>query len=616
MAALRFCLLALFLVTCGSAVAGPLFEKPFLVVEPGMHTAPINRIDVDAEGRFLVSASDDKTVRVWAVADGRLLRTIRMPAGPEHVGKAYAVAISPDGETIAAGGWTYGAKGRESIYLFERRSGRMVGRIGGLENVVLHLAFAADGGRLAATLGGGNGIRVYERGEAAEGEKSGWREVAADRDYGDHSYWAAFAGDGRLATTSYDGQVRLYASASGGGYGKPLLKKAPGGGRPFAIAWSPDGERLALGYDDSHRVDLLDGRSLEPLGEADTGDVAGGDLSKVTFSADGARLLAGGRFQRNGRRKPIRAWEEAGEGAAREVAVADNTIMDLRALTENRLAFAATDPRLGLLDGSLQEIWSNGPGKADYRGQMSNLAVSADGSRIRFGYEFWGREASLIDLTTRSLTHGPTAEALRDLAAPRQEAPGLAVESWEDDRNPTLNGAPFRLEPLETSRALAIAPDGERFVLGTDWTLRAFDKSGKERWKLDPPSVAWAVNITGDGRLVVAAFGDGTIRWYRLTDKKELLAFYPDGDRERWVAWTPEGYYMASPGGEDLIGWQINRGFDEAPEFYTASRFRDQFHRPDIIALVLEELDVAKGHSTGEPGGWSFVSRRACLRRR
>jgi hypothetical protein len=60
------------------------------------------------------------------------------------------------------------------------------------------------------------------------------------------------------------------------------------------------------------------------------------------------------------------------------------------------------------------------------------------------------------------------------------------------------------------------------------------------------------------------------------------------------VLWTPRGHYAASPGGEDLIGWQVNRGWDEAPEFYSASRFRDRFHRPDVVDLVLEELDVDK----------------------
>src|SRR4051794_23429809 len=55
--------------------------------------------------------------------------------------------------------------------------------------------------------------------------------------------------------------------------------------------------------------------------------------------------------------------------------------------------------------------------------------------------------------------------------------------------------------------------------------------------------------------LVVAAYGDGTIRWHRMSDGQELLAFYPLPDRQRWVAWTPEGYYAAAPGTAEVLGW-------------------------------------------------------------
>ena len=98
------------------------------------------------------------------------------------------------------------------------------------------------------------------------------------------------------------------------------------------------------------------------------------------------------------------------------------------------------------------------------------------------------------------------------------------------------------------------------------------------------PGVTWAVTITPDGRTAIAGFADGTIRWYRLQDGMELLALFPHTDGERWVFWTPEGYYQASVGGEDLIGWHLNRGLDTAPEFYGASCFREQFYRPDVIA--------------------------------
>ena len=138
-----------------------------LVIDPGMHTAMIRRAAADSDGSWAVTGSDDKTVRVWSLADGALSRTIRLPAGPGNVGKAYAVAISPDGALIAAGGWTRwtDADPQEQIYLFDRASGALVKRIEGLPNVVWHLAFSPDGRRLAATLAAG-GIRLYDRDRA------------------------------------------------------------------------------------------------------------------------------------------------------------------------------------------------------------------------------------------------------------------------------------------------------------------------------------------------------------------------------------------------------------------------------------------------------------------
>ena len=48
------------------------------------------------------------------------------------------------------------------------------------------------------------------------------------------------------------------------------------------------------------------------------------------------------------------------------------------------------------------------------------------------------------------------------------------------------------------------------------------------------------------------------------------------------------GYYMASAGGEDLIGWHINRGWAQEAEFYPASQFHDRFYRPDIVQAILD----------------------------
>jgi WD40 repeat protein len=59
-----------------------------------MHTAAITRIGIDAANRYLVTGSEDKTVRVWELASGRLLRTIRPPIGAHNEGKIFSVALS------------------------------------------------------------------------------------------------------------------------------------------------------------------------------------------------------------------------------------------------------------------------------------------------------------------------------------------------------------------------------------------------------------------------------------------------------------------------------------------------------------------------------------------
>ncbi|MFL5280781.1 MAG: hypothetical protein ACJ8AW_07215 [Rhodopila sp.] len=47
-----------------------LYDRPVLVIDPGVHTGLIWRAAADAQGRWVVSGSDDKTVRVWSLADG------------------------------------------------------------------------------------------------------------------------------------------------------------------------------------------------------------------------------------------------------------------------------------------------------------------------------------------------------------------------------------------------------------------------------------------------------------------------------------------------------------------------------------------------------------------
>ena len=66
-----------------------------------------------------------------------------------------------------------------------------------------------------------------------------------------------------------------------------------------------------------------------------------------------------------------------------------------------------------------------------------------------------------------------------------------------------------------------------------------------------------------------------------------LLSLFITSD-DQWILWTPQGYYDASPGGDDFIGWRVSRGLDKAALFYGAGQFRKLLYRPDILDQVLE----------------------------
>jgi len=209
-------------------------------------------------------------------------------------------------------------------------------------------------------------------------------------------------------------------------------------------------------------------------------------------------------------------------------------------------------------------------------------------------------------LSRRRIEVDPPADA--SLLAPATEAPGLTVTNWEDSTAPVVNGTPLKLEAYEISRSLALVPGTERFVLGAQFSLRLFDLTGHEVWPARPvPGDAWEVNVTADGRLIVAAFGGGTIRWFRASDGEAVLALFINPDGSKWIAWTPQGYYDASLGADDLIGWHVNHGYDRVPDFYPVSQFRDRFYRPDVIERVLKRrrtstLPKRCGKQTKRPG--------------
>jgi hypothetical protein len=158
---------------------------------------------------------------------------------------------------------------------------------------------------------------------------------------------------------------------------------------------------------------------------------------------------------------------------------------------------------------------------------------------------------------------------------------------WFGDAHPEVNGKPLPLDGGGVARAVDVRLG--RILLGSSWSLSLFNADASIAWPHSvPTNTAWRVAQSPNGQLAVAALGDGTVRWYRASDGTELLATFLDAQGRRWVAFTPSGYYAASPDGEDLIGWQVDNGPNHAADFFPASRFRDRFYRPDVVARVLQ----------------------------
>ncbi len=533
-----------------------------------LHTAPIRAAAVDAGERLLATGSEDKTVRIWRLSDGTHLKTLRLPSIEGSGGKVYALAMSPDGSVIVAGGYT------AAIFVFRVEDGKLIQRIDDLPQSVTALAFAPDGERLVAGFArGGIATFVWANGILARAEK--------DEGYGGAVSGLAFDASGRLATASADGYVRTYDRSS------RRTRQTRLAFQPVGIAVAPETGQLALGSRDGPFVQVLNA-DLTVADARDMTSVGTNALSQVAWLRGETVpvLVAGGMFRSQGS-TPLAVWPKGRDLATLWPGIADDTVGALVPLSSGDLVVATMEPTVLRLSRLGRPRWQQGRGAiVDFRGQEQTLQISEDGSSVRFARGHLGKDWFVYP----PVESGPTS------AAPewhRARLEGLAVSDWKNGAEPKLDGRPLALPPGETARSLAIAPDAQQFALGSDWGLRVYDRKGAPRWQVDTASAVWAVNISPDGRLVVSALGDGTVRWYDAAHGRLLLCLFFHPASEEWAAWTPEGFFYASKHGQNLIGYQFNQGRRENPLFLLAGQLGKQFYRPDLAQRSLEAEDRA-----------------------
>ena len=282
---------------------------PFSLIVNVGHRETLENIAYTPKGDIALSRDHDGAVKMWDAATARLLRTVQLGEG------SAVLAISPDGR-LGAG------KSNEDIVLWDLASGRIQQTFRkpmatpGYFYDVSDLAFDAQGSRLLAVDGN---IRIWD-------VRSGTliRTLTAPNIYASSAiflpdqrsvvsvgssviaFWdaetgkllrkvslpagsvfrTAFSRDGAyLAVSDYDKKVVLiYEVATG-----KLLRRLSGFAGETAIAFSPDGHRLATGDNSLIKIwDVSSGAALQSFVASPA------NIFSLTFSPDGKRLVSGG----------------------------------------------------------------------------------------------------------------------------------------------------------------------------------------------------------------------------------------------------------------------------------------------------------------------------------
>ena len=589
---------------------GVIPRDPILRINAEQHGAIVWQIDVDANGQYLVTGSDDKTARVWRVPQSEgdefeLLRVLRPPIGDVDEGMVHEVSISPDGEIVAVSGMTgYQWDQKASIYLFDRESGRLIHRIAGLPRAVRSLAFSRDGQHLAAGHSGSYGISVYNT--------NNWQPIPVmkDEEKKGTTINLFFSSDGRLTTVDTAGFVRLYEHDENSDQYQWIKRVAPfDDDEVFGLAIAPDETKIAVTSGVRAKIAVLSADDLKTLYTANTEGLRDGRfnaLTEVAWSYDSQFLFgAGGAdrfFETEGPDKYdilIRRWSDAGRGEFEDFRLSQDRAISLRTAKDGIL-FASQDPVVGLLtvDGKIAtqkktiKIDMRSASQDPVRG-VRRLRSSNDGLVVSQPFSRWQGSFWLYDVNSRNFT--VVEKEVVDLPAPRVRTDdGIQVHRWRNSTEVIVNEKSLSFGSIERARAIAITPDEDAFILAADFHIGLVDGEANYVWRKSSPGVAWRTTISEDGRFALFGFGDGTVRWYDMRNGDELLAVFVTNEPEnpRWVAWTPTGYYDASPGAEDFIGWHLNQGVDKEALFFSADRFRDLYYRPDLIPQVLRTRTV------------------------
>jgi WD40 repeat protein/tRNA A-37 threonylcarbamoyl transferase component Bud32 len=461
-------------------------------------------------GRRLVSASTDRTVRVWEVASGQEVR--RMSHGHGVAG----LAVFPDGRRALTSSWDW------TIAVWDLETGRQLRRIDGVANRFgATVAVSPDGRR--ALFGADKTILLWDL-ETGE-------EIERLEGHTDGVWHVAFSPDGRRAvSSSMDKTVRVWGLPRGRSPGEepPVVEVAHLLDGPVNFGKSPrvNGEQAAVSAD-GKLVLAAGGDGTVRLWDRESGEVVRrleghkGQVMCVAFSPDGRRALSAGED------KIVRVWDLTTGRLAHELRGHTEWVFGLAVSPDGRRAYSCGG-------GSRGKPWTSG----------TDLAVRV-----------WdldeGREVRRLE---------GHAGLVWSVAA---SSDGRYVLSGGFDATPVLwdaaTGAELRRFRGHTDKVMCVTflPGGRRAISsGVDKTIRVWDvETGEEVACLrgHPGEVTW-VAASPDGRRLLSSDVHGReLRLWDVDTRALIHRFDWGGVGPLRGAFFPDGRHAAWPGTDGVV---------------------------------------------------------------
>jgi WD40 repeat protein len=246
-----------------AALLYALFAQREKYVLPG-HTDGVNKVHFSPQGSLVVTASRDRTARLWNAATGKATVTLQ-----GHGGQVYWAEFSPDGKRVVT------ASSDKTARLWNAETGKTIVSLDGHDSDVYQASFSPDA-RYVVTASADKTARLWN----VETGKT----IVTLAGHDSQLYWAEFSPDGkRVVTASADKTARLWNAETG----KTIVTLTGHDGEVVQARFSPNGRRIATAsWDRTARLwDGLTGKIIATLKGHEDG------VGRVAFSPDGKLLV-------------------------------------------------------------------------------------------------------------------------------------------------------------------------------------------------------------------------------------------------------------------------------------------------------------------------------------